>query len=685
MNSKKLTKFLLALTVVISFGQTCFLPATAFAQDFMMQGWYWDYPGTGDGKNWADSLNNKAQELSDAGITYLWLPPLSRASSSNNSNGCDPQDLYDLGEYGGGATRFGERSDLDDLITALNGVSIKAVADVVYNHRDGGDAEDNGAVEGWIEGMTWQKAEDGDNPFPSDRFRCYLPIGGATGYGTGNYYFKIRSASWHDRFDNFQYKFYAETNTVGWQGSADVNESEPNGGSDCGQANDAISLGVNMVAYTDDVSGCITDEFHLNLLASHFSAAGDTIWLYMSNQGGNYSDHYIRGLWYDGAGADIQGSIKYQTYTDFTDMPSGSGSMNYLNFKPNGNATQLAGDWDWLWFFYDYDQNVATTVTGLQDWKRWLWNNVGIRGFRMDAVKHFDYAFVGNLLDNLHDNSIDPGMVVGEFYDGNSATLKGWVDNVLANMDADTKAAITPRVFDFSLRSALEAASDQFGNDVRNIFTASIVDAQSASGSNVVTFTDNHDFRDEGQPIDNDPILAYAYILTNNQVGLPSVYYKDYYDGGLEDEINVLISLHKNYTYGASQRDYLSSNGTSYSQTFTTGLATTTLFYQLNGGAAGKDVLVAINYAGEALDVTHEVNTGSMNISNGDTLVDMVGYSSPPFVIVDGSNNVQFEIPSRGYTVWVEGAQFSDTETVNNSTTTTSYAKRKSFPWNMQS
>ena len=425
-----------------------------------------------------------------------------------------------------------------------------------------------------------------------------------------------------------------------------------------------------MVAYTDDVSGCITDEFHLNLLASHFSAAGDTIWLYMSNQGGNYSDHYIRGLWYDGAGADIQGSIKYQTYTDFTDMPSGSGSMNYLNFKPNGNATQLAGDWDWLWFFYDYDQNVATTVTGLQDWKRWLWNNVGIRGFRMDAVKHFDYAFVGNLLDNLHDNSIDPGMVVGEFYDGNSATLKGWVDNVLANMDADTKAAITPRVFDFSLRSALEAASDQFGNDVRNIFTASIVDAQSASGSNVVTFTDNHDFRDEGQPIDNDPILAYAYILTNNQVGLPSVYYKDYYDGGLEDEINVLISLHKNYTYGASQRDYLSSNGTSYSQTFTTGLATTTLFYQLNGGAAGKDVLVAINYAGEALDVTHEVNTGSMNISNGDTLVDMVGYSSPPFVIVDGSNNVQFEIPSRGYTVWVEGAQFSDTETVNNSTTT---------------
>ncbi|MBN2092873.1 hypothetical protein JW964_24845, partial [candidate division KSB1 bacterium] len=350
----------------------------------MMQSWYWDYPGTVDGYNWADTLQDKTTALANAGFTYIWLPPLSRASFGSQSNGYDPQDLYDLGEaYGGGATRFGTRSDLNSVIAAFNGAGILAVADMVYNHRDGGKAEDNGAVEGWIENMTWAKAEAGDNPYPSDRFRCYLPIGGAAGYGAGNYYFKIRSASWHSRFDFMPYKFYVQTNTVGWQGLADVNETEPNGGGDCGQGNNSISLGVNMVAETDDVSGCIIDEFHLYLSASDFNAASDTIWIYMSNQGGNYSDHYIYGLWYDGGGgADIQGSIKYQTYTDFTNMPSGMGSMNWQNFKPNGNATQLAGDWDWPWFFYDYDQkNVAATITALFDWTRWFWNDVGIRGY----------------------------------------------------------------------------------------------------------------------------------------------------------------------------------------------------------------------------------------------------------------------------------------------------------------
>jgi len=627
------------------------------SQDFMMQGWYWDYPGTVDGKNWADTLQDKATALGNAGFTYIWLPPLSRASSGSQSNGYDPQDLYDLGEaYGGGATRFGTRSGLNSVISAFNSAGIYAVVDMVYNHRDGGKAEDNSAVEGWIENLTWAKADAGDNPYPSDRFRCYLPIGGATGYGAGNYYFKIRSASWHTRFDFMQYKFYVETNTVGWQGQADVNETEPNGGGDCGQGNNSISLGVNMVAETDDVSGCIIDEFHLNLSASDFNSAGDTIWVYMSNQGGNYSDHYIYGLWYDGTGADIQSSIKYQTYTDFTNMPSGMGSMNWQNFKPNGNATDLAGDWDWPWFFYDYDQkNVAATMAGLFDWTRWFWNDVGIRGYRLDAVKHFNYTFVGDLLDNLHDNGIDPGMVVGEFYDGNSAALKGWVDNVLANMDTDTKATITPRVFDFSLRYALEAASDQFGYDVRNVFNASIVDAQGMSGFNAVTFVDNHDFRDAGQPVDNDPILAYAYILTNNQVGLPCVYYYDYYNRNLKNKINDLITVHQKYIFGASQRDYLSRFSTPYYQNFSSGYASTTLIYQLSGAVSGRDVIVAINYAGETLKIDQQINTTTMGLAVNDMLTDILANSAESYTTVDANSRIHIELPPRSYSVWVEG------------------------------
>jgi hypothetical protein len=63
--------------------------------EFMMQGWYWDYPKTVQGANWADTLRLKAAEIGDAGFTFLWLPPLSRTASGGLSNGYDPKDLFD--------------------------------------------------------------------------------------------------------------------------------------------------------------------------------------------------------------------------------------------------------------------------------------------------------------------------------------------------------------------------------------------------------------------------------------------------------------------------------------------------------------------------------------------------------------------------------------------------------------
>ena len=292
----------------------------------------------------------------------------------------------------------------------------------------------------------------------------------------------------------------------------------------------------------DDGTGtCQTDEFHLNLTSSDFTPSGDKLIIYLNNTSGTYSDHRIYGFYYDPEGPTggtnydplITTQFNYQTYTDFTTMPSGQGAMNFENFKPNsGNksSTDLGGFENWLWFFYDYDQNIASTKTTLFNWTKWLWTSVGIRGLRMDAVKHFTPEFVGDLLDDLHSNGIDPGLVVGEFYDGNSAALKSWIDGVYSYMDAATKSAIMPRVFDFSLRSALKEACDNSSYDVRNVFNSSIVDAQpGTNGFNVVTFVGNHDFRETGQYIQNDLILAYAYILTNNQIGLPCIFYPDYY------------------------------------------------------------------------------------------------------------------------------------------------------------
>ncbi|MBN1480068.1 hypothetical protein JXA70_07345 [candidate division KSB1 bacterium] len=620
-------------------------------QDFLLQGWYWNYPGTEDGHLWADTLEARAQSLAQAGFTHVWLPPLSRASFGSSSNGYDPQDLYDLGEeYGGGATRFGTRTDVDNVVAACATHGIKAVADVVYNHRDGGRPEKNTAVEGWIENYNWTKCQNGDNAYPSDRFRCILPIGGSTGRGTGTYYFKIKSASEHDKFYNKAYKAYMWTNAVGWQNVPDVSESEPNGGGGCGEPNNTITLGRNMLANIDAM-GCKIDEFALTLNAGDFETT-DTLFISLMNLNGDYSDHYVYELWYNSS--NIQGSIEYQTFTDFTKMPSGLGGMNYMNFKPNGNPTQLAGDWDWMWFFYDYDQYVQTTKDVLWAWTSWLWTDVGIRGLRMDAVKHFSYEFVGDLLDNLHDNSMDPTLVVGEFYDGNAFALKSWLDNVKANMDADTKAAIQPRVFDFALRDALKNACDTFGNDVRTIFTSGLVDAAGASGFDAITFVGNHDFRDPGQYVENDPILPYAYILTNNQIGLPCVFYKDYINGGLQTRIDSLLAVHKKYIYGAFSRDYLSRSGSPYAQSFSSGYDHTTILYQLMNTPLARDVFVGINFAGEPLNVTHGVNMASL--SSGDILVDVLGRSGTGSTTMSG-NAATFKLPARDYSVWVKGVQ----------------------------
>jgi alpha-amylase len=652
-----------------------------------MQGWYWNYPkegcldnvGTFTGVNWAVVLKNQVNDLKNAGFTYLWLPPLSRASFGNCSNGYDPQDLYDLGDdaYGLGRTGFGTRAELDQLITAL-GSDIKPVADVVYNHRDGGAAENNSAVKEYI--LNYQTSPK--STFPSDRYRIAIDLGGGSPFGAGDYYFKVRSKSYG--YDGVGYKFYVTTllkQGDPFQGAKD--EKEPNGGSDCsgqfGKYEEVLFNGDIVANLGNDGTGCHVDEFHLNLTSSDFTSTGDKLLIYMANTG-SYSDHIIYAFYYDPEGPtggtnynDLinLSQFNYQTNTDFTDMPSGDGSMNFENFRPNsGNAatTYLNGFWDGLWFFYDYDQTVATTQEVLYDWTNWLWNDVGIRGLRMDAVKHFPPEFVGDLLDDLHSNGIDPGLVVGEFYDGNSSLLKDWIDDVYDYMNAATKTAIIPRVFDFSLRNALKEACDNFdaNHDVRGVFNLSIVDAQPGfSGFNVVTFVGNHDFRESGQYIQNDPILAYAYILTNNQIGLPCVFYPDYFTVnsypspanpiiGAQAQIDVLINVHKNYIVNSSGRKYLTSTTTSYDPFFFSGNYKKLLVYQLLNNQTNNDVIVAINFDTVTVNMWVDVDMSAGRVIEGATFGDRIGNSLLQTLTVSGGR-VNIQLPARSYAVWVEG------------------------------
>ena len=659
-----MNKFLpLALLV----GGAFLLSAPLAAQDFMLQGWYWDYDKDGcngySGPNWATTLSADAAAIEQAGFTYVWLPPASRASFGACSNGYDPQDLYDLGEYGGGRTGLGTRAEVNTLISDLSARGIGSVADVVYNHRDGGQPEDNPAVKAYIETHF---NGGGQQPYPSDRYRVRLPLGGT--YGAGEYYFKISSRT--QGYGANQYKFYATAAGVANAYAGSVNESEPNGGGDCGQPHNTVLLDQDIVATLHDWMGCYTDEFRLVIGAGDYNAAGDDLLIYLTNVSGGYSDHRIYGVYYQpadgspGFSVDLA-DLKYQTYTDFTGLPSGQGGMGFENFRPNSaNAatTFMAGDFDSPLFFYDVVQEEATTLATYADWSEWLLNDVGFGGLRMDAVKHFPPAFVAQLLDELAARGQDPGMVVGEFFDTNPTKLKDWVDDVNAAVTSSTSLV---RVFDFSLRSALKEASDNGGYDCRNVFNASLFD-NGLSGFNVVTFINNHDYRGPGEAVQTNPLLAYAYLLTNNQLGVPSVFYPDLFGKAiphaptvdLEADIAELIGLHRDYIAGSPAVDYLNRFGTPYAASYSSGGPGDGLIYQMSGGGAGgdNDVVVAVNFGYQTLKVDHGINVAANRAGSAAVYTDLSGNAFNPTATLGPDGRLLIDVPARSYAVYVRTA-----------------------------
>ncbi|WP_173021331.1 alpha-amylase family glycosyl hydrolase [Lewinella sp. W8] len=649
--------------------RTLFLPLLLFAtlsisaQDFMLQGWYWDYDKDGcngySGPNWASVLAGQVNSLDDAGFTYVWLPPMSRASFGACSNGYDPKDLYDLGEFGLGRTGFGTRGEVDAIIGALNARGMQAVADVVYNHRDGGSPEDNPAVKAYIETHF---NGNGKQPYPSDRFRCRLPLGGA--YGAGTYYIKISSKTQASSYVSRTYKFYPTIASSSLPYQGEVNESEPNGGGDCGQPFNLAQLNQDIVATLFDFSGCYTDEFALTITAADFNAGGDDLLIFLNNTNG-YSDHRIYDIYYEPAdgspGFNIPLSdLVYQTYTDFTALPSGQGGMNFENFRPNtSNAatTFLSGDWDSKIFFYDIVQAEASTATTYNDWTNWLLTDVGVGGLRMDAVKHFPPSFVGQLLDDLAGRGQTPDMVVGELFDGNPNLLKAWVDDVTL---ATTSSSAVVRVFDFTLRNALKEASDNGGYDLRNVFNASLRDAVGLPGFNAVTFVNNHDFRGPGEPIQQDPMLGYAYILTNNQIGVPTVFYPDFFGKpipnaptvNLSAEISQLMAIHRAHIFGSPTIEYLNRFGTNRSADYQSGQDSRSLIYQMSGGAGAQQVVVAINYAYETLKVNQELAPAN-GVGGGSTFLELTGNAFNTTATLGNDRKLLIDVPARSYAVYI--------------------------------
>jgi alpha-amylase len=105
------------------------------------------------GQLWQD-LAARSQALAAAGFSAVWIPPAYKGSAGADDVGYSVYDLFDLGEFpqkNSTATKYGTKADLHAAIAALGAAGLQVYADVVFNHKNGGD----GTEDVWAQRVDW--------------------------------------------------------------------------------------------------------------------------------------------------------------------------------------------------------------------------------------------------------------------------------------------------------------------------------------------------------------------------------------------------------------------------------------------------------------------------------------------------------------------------------------------------
>ena len=108
----------------------------------MMQYFEWYLPNDG---LWWKRCAAKADNLAALGVTQVWLPPAYKGTCQEDV-GYGVYDMYDLGEFdqkGTVRTKYGTKDEYLAAVKAFHEVGIKVFADIVLNHRMGGDELEN--------------------------------------------------------------------------------------------------------------------------------------------------------------------------------------------------------------------------------------------------------------------------------------------------------------------------------------------------------------------------------------------------------------------------------------------------------------------------------------------------------------------------------------------------------------
>lgn len=539
------------------------LPASAFSQnDVMMQGFYWDVPVNAATLNgtWWDNLRTKSTVLKNAGFKGIWVPSPAKGNFGIYDMGYGIFDPYDLGNYnqkGTVETRFGSRSELEQMISTMHTNQIDVYADIVLNHLYTGDDQDesNPAVKQYVFDQAYRNSTQ-YSPYPTNEIKWVIKNATAGDYYIQIHGYYLNSTAKVDRGYDLQID-YANTgmnSNYSW-------ESEPNNGS--GNFNVYPASG-NTVRGHIEVNDL--DEYKVTIssttdiiirLTARKETSNPWTWAWADQTNG----YYPKAIWKNGTNIATTTQLEAHTNT----------KINYVNHTGTGEANHAWGyadfhpvdNFDWLGFagtdevipntkFFGNDLNTySTTVANrYKDWGVWLSNQIGFDGFRLDFVRGFQETYVSNWVKNLPLKNGSQRFIVGEYW-GPDYRIKNWVNTIAAN-----GAAVNG--FDFPLKSSLTDLCNQSGSnfDMRWLNHAGMVrnsGGNSLPGTSVVTWIENHDTgKEHDKWITKDWKLGYAYILTHE--GRPCVFYNHYFGDVMVDSNNSSLTVTPASTLGTDIR-----------------------------------------------------------------------------------------------------------------------------------
>ena len=246
---------------------------------------------------------------------------------------------------------------------------------------------------------------------------------------------------------------------------------------------------------------------------------------------------------------DLEGRQKYYSRADewkwdwrafnATDYDVGRDRSGSFVFE----GKELADTYDQdLLMGLNIDYRNEDVVHEKKEWGKWLVDDIGFSGFRLDAIKHIHTPFIQDWIEYVQENTEEDVLFFGEAWYGDLMGLRFFLDGV------DIPELM---LFDFPLRTTFSNLRDGRAN-MANLGEVGLVNSYGVK-DNAVTFTDNHDTgRDVARyasPIFRRQYQAYSYILTREH-GLPTIFWKDYYQHELKEGLDRLVQARKYFAYG---------------------------------------------------------------------------------------------------------------------------------------